>query len=357
MKIKLVLLDRDREYLNRLMTVLSHKYSDNLELYSFTEMCMALEILQTIKADVFLANEEFEIEEKILSQNCGFAYLSEDSDVDSIREYRVVSKYQRVDLFFKELLDIYAENNTRVTGYKARGDKTAEIFTFMSADGGAGSSLMAAAFSKYVATRGKKILYLNFELLGSADDYFKGEGRLDFSDVIYAVKSKKANLGLKLESIVKQDSSGVCFYSSPNTALDLLEFDEEDILFFFQELCNEGMYDYIIVDMDCSFDKKALSIMELSRKIILINNDMARPNSKLSRFYDVLNILEGQQLTNVLGKLFLAYNKSVDDNFKINEVPDVKCLGSVPNFEGKTVEEIVNQMVSIEWFEELINAT
>lgn len=357
MKIKLVLLDRDREYLNRLITVLSNKYSDKLEIYSFTEMSMALETLQTIKADVFLANEEFEIDEKAFNQSCGFAYISEDSDVESIRTCKAVSKYQRVDLFFREVLNIYAENTTRIIGYKARRDKTAEIVTFMSVNGGTGTSLMAASFAKYAAVRGKKVLYLNLELLGSADDYFKGEGRLDFSDVIYAVKSRKANLALKLESIVKQDSSGVYFYSCPNTALDLLELDEEDIHVFFQELCNGGIYDYIIVDMDCSFDKRDMCIMELSRKIILINDDMALPNSKLSRFYDVLNLLEGQHLTNVFEKLSLIYNKSDGVNFRISEVPDIKCLGCVPYFEGETIDDIVKQMMTVEWFNELVRET
>lgn len=357
MKIKLVLLDRDREYLSRLMAVLSHKYPDKLEIYSFTEMKMALDILKTVKADVFLANEEFEIDEKILSEKCGFAYIAEDSDVESIREHRAVSKYQRVDLFYKNILNIYAENSSKVTGYKSHSNKVTQIITFMSAEGGAGSSLLAAAFARYVAGNGKKVLYLNMEQLGCAEDYFNGEGRLDFSDVIYAVKSKKANLALKLESIVKQDSSGVYFYSSSKVALDLLELDEEDICIFIQELCNSGIYDYIVMDVDCSFDKRTKSIMEFSQKIILVSDDMAVSNSKLKRLYDALVALESQGLLNVLDKLFLVYNKSNGDNFRINEVPDIKCLGSVPHFEGESLDDIENQVVSVNWFKELLNVT
>jgi len=306
---------------------------------------------------VFFANEEFEIDERGLPEKCEFAYISEDSDVESIREHRAVAKYQRVDLFYKEILNIYAENTTSIIGYKSGCNKVTQIIAFTSASGGTGSSLLAAAFAKYVATSGKKVLYLNLEQLGCADDYFKGEGRLDFSDVIYAVKSKKANLGLKLESIVKQDSSGVYFYSSSNQALDLLELDEEDIRILVQELCNKGMYDYIVVDMDCSFDKRTRCIMEFSKKLVLVSDDMAVSNSKLKRLYDALNALESQNLLNVSDKLFLVYNKSDGGNFRINEVPDIKCLGSVQNFEGESVDDIVNQMLSVNWFNELTNVT
>lgn len=356
MKIKLVLLDRDREYLNRLMAVLSHRYMDKLEIYSFTDLNMAFDNLKTVKADVILVNEEFELDENILPKKCGFAYMAEDSDVETIRKHRVVSKYQRVDLFYRDILNIYSENTSNVTGYKSNINNLTQIITFMSAEGGAGSSLLAAAFAKYAAGSSKKVLYLNLEQSGCAEDYFKGEGRFDFSDVIYAVKSRKTNLILKLESIVKQDASGVYFYGSSKSALDLLEFDDEDIRIFIQELCNNGMYDYIVVDTDSVLDKRIKCITEFSHRVILVSDDKAVSDSKLKRFYNALNTLESQELINALDKLYLVYNKSDGSNFRINEVPDIKYLGCVPYLEGESADDIIAQMISMDWFKVLIKA-
>ena len=39
MKIKVALLDKDKEYLNRLTGVFNTKYADKLEVYSFTLNC------------------------------------------------------------------------------------------------------------------------------------------------------------------------------------------------------------------------------------------------------------------------------------------------------------------------------
>ncbi len=354
MKIKLVLLDKDREYLGRLVPVLINKYPDKLEIYSFTDSKLAFETLKTIKADVFLMDEEFDISMPLIPEKCGFAYMSKEADVESIRGQRAVSKYRRVDLFYKDILGIYAENSSIITGYKSNSNKATGIVTFMSASGGAGSSLLAAVFARYVASCDKKVLYLNLEQLGSADDYFTDEGRLDFSDVVYAVKSRKVNLALKLESIVKQDSSGVCFYSSSNLALDLLELDEEDVSILLQELCSRGMYDYIVVDADCNLDKRTRRIMEFCEKIVLVSEDMPVSHNKLRRLYDALYVLEEQEPADILSKLLLVYNKADVDNLKIVEETDIKYLGCVPYFKGETADDIMNRMLSVEWFKELI---
>ena len=61
---------------------------------------------------------------------------------------------------------------------------------------------MAVSFARYFAKCGKKTLYFNTEELGDSSIYFMGEGQFSFDDLIYAVKSKKANMTLKFESTV-----------------------------------------------------------------------------------------------------------------------------------------------------------
>ena len=50
------------------------------------------------------------------------------------------------------------------------------------------------------------------------------------SDIIFSLKSKKANLAMKLESCVKQDHTGVYFYSQAKFALDMMELDKEETM-------------------------------------------------------------------------------------------------------------------------------
>ena len=49
MKIKLAILERDTSYLNRIVSVFNTKYTDKFEVYSFTNLEVALDYLETAK--------------------------------------------------------------------------------------------------------------------------------------------------------------------------------------------------------------------------------------------------------------------------------------------------------------------
>lgn len=170
---------------------------------------------------------------------------------------RTIFKYQRAETFYKQILDFYAENTTKViSGYSSNHQNTTEVISFGSFSGGTGCSTVAAAFCIYAVRRGARVLYLNLERFGTTDSFFHGEGQTDFGDVLYAVKSKRNNLNIKLESTLRQDASGVYFYASPKVALDLQEMDETDVKTLLDELCASGRYDCIITDIDLDLNPK-----------------------------------------------------------------------------------------------------
>lgn len=59
MKIKVALLDKDKEYLDRLTGVFNTKYADKLEVYSFTDEKNAIESVKEYRIDVLIAEEDF----------------------------------------------------------------------------------------------------------------------------------------------------------------------------------------------------------------------------------------------------------------------------------------------------------
>ena len=71
------------------------------------------------------------------------------------------------------------------------------------------------------AGRGNNVLYLNLEKFGSSDVFFSGEGQFTMSDIIFALKGRKANLAMKLQSCVKKATCGGDFFSTSQTALDI----------------------------------------------------------------------------------------------------------------------------------------
>ena len=352
MKIKLAILENDQSYLGRIVTAFSTKYADKFEIYSFTNKSVALSTLESTKIDVLLASDLFEIDVKALPKRCSFAYFVDSAELDTVNGQRAICKFQKAELIYKQILSIYAENAGNLSGLKLQDDGM-KIIAFSSPCGGVGTSSMAAACSRYYASRGKRTLYLNLEKFGSSDVFFSAEGRFDMSDIIYALKSKKANLPLKLESCVKQDEHGVFFYSKSKIALDMLELNNEDMIRLISELQLTGSFDYIILDIDFSLDREAILLFKKAHALVMISDGSESSNNKIFRAYSALSVLEQNADTPLTNRLVLMYNKFSNKLSKALTNLDIKNIGGAPRYEHASEAQVLNQLSSMSMFEKI----
>jgi len=353
MKIKLAILEKDIGYLTRIVSVFGTKYADKFQIYSFTDMDVALSTLDPEKIEVLIANDSFEIDINKLPKRCGFAYFVDTADIDGINGQRAICKFQRVDLIYKQILSIYSESAGSVSKLKL-GDDSSKVIIFEPASGGAGSSSMAAACAMHFASRGKRTQYINFEKFGSSDSFFSAEGQFDMSDIIFAVKSKKANLGMKLESCVKQDNSGVYFYSQSKLALDMMELNYDDMARLISEFQLMGAYDYIIVDMDFSIEKEAFKVYRNAHTLLWVGDGSEISNNKLFRAYNALITLEEHEEFSIVNRLTLVYNKFSNKSSKVLNDIGVKNIGGAPRYEHATTAQVLTQLSSMEMFDKII---
>lgn len=354
MKIKLAILEKDKTYLERLVSAFSIKYSDKLEIYSFTGKDVALSSIEQNKIDVFLANESFEIERKAIPSHCAFAYLVDSVGIESMRNEVAISKFQKVDLIYKQILKIFSENSSNITGLHFDENESGKIIAFQSPAGGTGCSTAAAACAVNFANRGKKVLYLNLEKFGSVDVFFTSDGTSDFSDIIYAIKSKKGNIALKLESAVKQDQTGVYFYSEPKMALDMVELTPQEIKQLISDLKLFGGYDYIIVDFKFSINKSTIDILKDCNSIVLISDGSEISNRKLERAVESLNIIEQQTEIKILMRCGILYNRVSSKTSKKPNLTDIKEYGGIKRFEGYQSHQILGELAKLTVFDSLV---
>lgn len=344
MKIKVAILDDNKSYLSRIATVFTGKFADKLEVYSFSNADVALAGLVENKIDVLLASDAFEIEPSQLPMHCGFAYLVYSPDVQTLRNSKTICRFQKAEMIYKEILSIFSENMTDV-GIKLEGDGDVSVFAFTSASGGTGASSLAVAFSKRLAGMGKKVLYLNLEKFGNSGLYFAGEGQFDFSDIIFSLKSKKANMVFKMESYVKEDQSGVFFYSSSKNALDIAEITKEDIQQLLTAIKAMNSFEYIVIDTGFYISSSIIEIFTQSDSIVFVSDGSEVSNEKFIRAYDALDIFERQRNIKVLHKVALMYNKFSNKTGKIISDSNIKTLGGIPKFENGTTEQVIHQML------------
>lgn len=353
MKIKLAILEKDRSYLSRLVTAFGTKYADKIEIYSFTDQEVALATLNGAKIDVLLASDAFSIDTLKLPNRCAFAYLVDSMGIDTLNDQRAICKFQKADLIYKQILSVYSEKASSITGFNVTGDESC-VVVFCSASGGVGSSTMAAAYAVRLARKGKKVLYLNLEKFGSADVFFSGQGQFDMSDIIFALKSKKTNLPLKLESCVKQDSNGVYFYSQTKIALDMMELSTDDIIRLITELKIAGSYDYIILDMDFGIDKEMLKIYRQAQNIVLVGDGSLESNNKTERAYTALATMEANADAPLVNRMSFIYDKVSSKSGQQLNVTGLRVLGGAPRYAGADVHQIMEQLAAMDVFDAIM---
>lgn len=347
MQIRLVIGDRDQRYLDNLVRYLEMNHMDTLEIVSFSRLELFREYVASGTADVILADEGFGVDVKELGKYGKAGYLcggAPDTKQDGARR---IAKFKKPDLIYKDILDLYAEGGSRRT-FRAGNRGSGKLTLVTGCAGGTGASTFAAALARKYAFCGKKTLYLNLELTGNSADFFSGNGNYRFEDVIFALKSQRADVLLKMESAVRTDRSGVYFFEPCSTAMYMLELTQDDILKILDELTKGVGYEEIVVDMDFRLSGDAVEILARMDQIILVQDGGETSNSKFLRTMEALKILEKQGRTDVTGNMFLLYNR-FSSSKSSSEIPGltIPVLGKIPPIKYALTREIVEYMTGL----------
>lgn len=351
MKIKLAMLESDSAYLRRVVAMFNSKYAEELEIYSFTDVDAATACLEEKKIDVFLASDNFKIDFNQIPKRCGFAYLVESLDINMIDTHKAICKFQKGELIYKQILSIYSEHVPNISGMPTGQNGDMKTIAFCSPCGGVGTSTAAAACAIALTNAGKRVLYLNAEIYGDADMFFACDGQFDFSDVIYAVKSNKTNRAMKLQSTVKQDQTGVYYYSSVRVPLDIMEMGPNDYLTLQSELKSLGCYDYVVMDIEFPKTQSAFKFLEYCNSIVLVGDGSDTSEAKLNKAIRGIQILDGQSDFAMQPRMWLLKNKAAANDIQQNEL---RTLGSFPVYQSVSSAQMARQLSLSDIFGQLM---
>ncbi len=352
MKIKIALLERDANYLKRLVMAFSSKYSDKLEIHSFTKKENALDSLESDKIDILISSDAFTVDEKEIPSRCGLAYFVDSMGIEMVRGQKAICKFQKAELIYKQILSIYAEKASSLTGKKF-GESNVKSIYFTSFSGGVGCSSLAAAYAIKLAKNHQKVLYLNLEKTGDPELFFQGEGQFNFSDIIYALKSKKTNLAIKIESTVKTSKEEVNYFAASKMALDVMELKVGEVDILLDEVVTCG-YQFIIIDAGFHFDEMSYLLWKKADEVVIVSDGSEIANSKFDRAYQSLNIVQEQDEKFRLEKANLIYNKFSNKTCKTMTGLRINDLGGIPRYEHAMTKQIVEQISSLNVLDKLL---
>lgn len=334
--INTLLLTKDLEYSSRVTSFLGARYPD-IKITALDSVENIAKVLQGASISVALIGEEFgQID---LSEFSGIAcgFLAGKRSVCS-PEKKLFCKYSSGEELFRIILGLYSE----VSASASVGNENCRIYSFVSANGGAGSTVISAAFAQNSARMGHKVLYLCLDKFAPAITCF-GESKPGcMSDLIFSVISSarsEVNLAAKAASLIRTDASGVDYLEGCLNVNDFEEMNSE-MLAKMVDACMAAA-DYTCVVIDGSFDSGAVSDFILSRtqKLTLVSEGNPNAYAKLQRCLSWLRIQDVRRNDNLTERTNIVVNKG-RVNVQDGKIDGVAFAGSVPMYKDVDLRSI-----------------
>ncbi|WP_044975672.1 hypothetical protein [Ruminococcus sp. HUN007] len=336
-KIKVGLIDDDKIYLERFTRLMSEKHGSQIELFSFTDPEKVSDSVQKNGINVLVASGDSFTCADDLSGQCGFAYFTESAEIDTIDGRKTIFRYQNSDGLYRALLGLYSEKVKDGVSYRA-GAERAKISLFVPECEGAGASTAAAAMAEYSASEGKKTLFLNLRQFGGTEELFTAPGETSFTDVIFALKSRKANI-MKLESIVRKSAEGVFFFGNCRNPLDSTELSREELSSLIDTLEGSCGYDRIVIVSDFFLSEKLSLLLGRADDVIIVSGDTPLSEQRILQKRAVIDGLEKREMSGLKEKIRILFNKSA----KTLQL-GIPVMGVIPDTGSGRTRDIVKRM-------------
>lgn len=350
-KIRLIMADTDERYINRLSDYIAFHYANQFEISIFTDPEILEEYVQTNSAHCIVATRDFLKLHEGINSKAAFLLLHDGSELDEDYNVRTIAKYQNVENIIKEIKTASADKIGFVPSQEADGNM--KLYLAEKIAGGTGTTTVAIAFARYLAKKGKRVLYLNMELYGSIKNVLSGGAARDFSDVIYLLKSQKGNMELKIEGIVQADVYGVNYIEPCKMPADLLSLTKADMELLLDTFAKSGKYDYLIIDREFGLSDMDYFLRRRAYRMLYVSSGLAVQNDKFDKAMAALRLYEQKNDVALKEKMLLIYNKYSNRRSHKWEDGMQEVLG-FPKLDAADDNEIVEELSAKEGFQTLM---
>ncbi len=271
-KLRLILCDEDKRYINALGEYMTH-HAILFKVVVFSDVeLFKRHLKEESDFDILLINEE--IIHLLQNRSPITILLSETMPTDDANEEGIykVYKYRPASKVIQEIKYIYGKASEESLPVEI--GKGAKLIGFFSPAGGCGTSSVTVAVSRFISMRDKKVLYLNFEDIPSSKSFFDlNEEKRNLSDFLYYLFIKEeSNITSLIKSFMFTDQWRVdCFYPQSNY-MDLLQLTYEEIRYLLEVLCSKTDYEYICIDFSSTIHERNFPLSLCSKTFIIISD-------------------------------------------------------------------------------------
>lgn len=342
MRIQLVVLDSDRDYLDRLATHLSAAHPGRLDIHAFTDVAAALDAAARVRAHVFLDGSAPGTTIDQMPHRCVLGRFVDSASIAQVGETVAVPRFTSIDDLYRRITALaeHATGDMQVT--TRRSGSAARLVVVSSGSGGLGTSTVALALARTLAMQhpSQRTLLLDLSmtggsLLGSAHD------GPTFSDVIYSLKRRRGDLGARLTAVAVEDDYGVRMFNAASDPGDRIELDRDDLALLVEAVVHNAETDVVVVDVPFETLVTAWETFESIHRLLLVTDDSREACTRAQRALRIFERLDQLHETGASTRTSLILNRTtLTAPGALADVP-APTSATLPRFEALAYDGVV----------------
>lgn len=306
----LVICDTEFRYANSLGENIREREELSVKVFVCSSLERVLQLLSERTIHIFVVDEAYSYEERARVFADQTFVLSEGSVKDLGAKECAIIKYRSADEIIREIFEVYTER-TKENLIRVMRNERAKLIAVYSPIHRVGKSQFAFALGKECAKK-KKTLYINMEAYAGFDE----EG-LSLGDLLYYIKQGNLNLGMRLQSAVKQEEALHYLLPVP-IALDLKETTSSEWKCLLEQIVQHSAYERIILDVgECV--QGLYEVLELCDRVYMPILKDEISERKIKQYDSNLERMNCERLSRITYRFVMPENISEYAKIRVKE--------------------------------------
>ena len=275
-KPKIIIADRDYDYLLPLQIKFAEEFFDSIELELINDMsCFGEFFSKPQSADVLIVSQDL-MDSGIQRQQIDSIFvMTEQQDAGAPDETEMLNtfrmfKYSNASDIFNKVVHTNRSLNALVN---KTDQSEPQMIVVYSANGGAGKTTVAAGVAAALARNYKRVLYMNAARMSSFQSILEDPSPLSSSDAVAKLTRAGDTIYGELAGYIRKEKFS---YLPPlKNALLSLDLDYSVFRKLAVSAKRSGDFDYVIVDADTVFDESKAELLDVADKVVIVANRTA----------------------------------------------------------------------------------
>lgn len=279
---KIVFVSMDKEYIETVMGRFAGTFGKNYELEFITDavfweqyMKIPAEIDFLIVDEMSLQNAENRLKVRNLS------ILTEDSN--NVREMFIYK--------YADMNEFAVRTGLQLTQSQRQEENKTKLISIYSSNGGCGKTLAALSIARYISRQGKKVLYLNTEMIQDFYCYMKTKDFMEESTGYQFAAGRENGVDLLLKSVKKEGFDFVPAFEKPLFAYHMEFGNYADLI---MKLKEKKVYDYLVVELSQEMQAEKMNFLCKSDEMVYVCTFHEAAVSKLNKLIGITSGFQGK---------------------------------------------------------------